>query len=855
MGNVSEPLPNAPARLTARVLGRPWLAVDGRVIPDDAWPPRGGRELLLLLLITPGHRLSRDRVLDALWPELGPDAARNAYYKALHSLRRVLEPDLAARETGSFVTAGAESIALLAEAIEVDIDSFADALDRARTGAADEQITLLREALSGWLGELLANEPARDWLAEHRDRIRRVWQEGVCRLAELELASGGSVEAWPLLEAMVADEPTHEAAQRLLIRAYERAGQRDLALRQYERCVAALRDELGVDPSEETRRLGLRLLEPKLTGQGRGERPRPWRKLPAPPSRLIGRETELEQLHDLLVDSDARLLTLIGPGGVGKTRLALEAAVQLQDAFRDGAAFVSLAPARDEAVALTTIAHALGVRDERGLPPLEQLCRLLRDRRTLLALDNFEHVLPAAAALADLLAECPEVTILVTSREPLHVRAERLVEVLPLEVPAHEGDAGHLPSPETLGRAAAVALFVERARAVAPGFALHRDNARDVVGICARLDGLPLAIELAAARSRELPPDRLLSMLDDRLGTLVDGYRDLPPRQRTIRDTIGWSYDLLETDERALFRRLAVFAGGCTPAIVARMVGGDEPEAKERLPLSPCAGRGAIHAISPGLRGVLLGVELLCELDVGQVLAGVAVVGDEPVQAGFGAAAAAHERLGEVCGGDARGHRFQVGVGLVELADEVFGGVGGSQELGVAVALAFDFGGGAQDLGLGAEGMHDQGRDRGRIRGRFPVQRLRREAARLVAELSVDDLKLLGDFLDDRVHESASFARVGSRSAALAATLQRHAGVAWTASNATCLMNSSVERPRACAAATSASSARSSLLVNSKVRRSLGSPMVTPSIGLSQSQLSGFINSRSSSSSGSWIDS
>jgi non-specific serine/threonine protein kinase len=572
--------------LTARVLGRCWLAVDDRGIPDAAWPPRGGRELLLLLLATPGQRLSRDRVLDTLWPELPADGARNAYYKALHSLRRVLEPDLKPRETGAFLVASANTVGLARETIQVDVDTFATLLDRAAAGPMEERVSLLRDALAAYGGALLEDEAPRDWLIERREWLHRRWQETVCQLAELELTREGSLTSSPMLKTLVDAEPTHEAAQRLLMRVYERSGQRDLARRQYERCIAALRDELDVDPSDATRRLGASLLEPKITTHAEVGPSRRWRNLPTPPARLIGREAALEQLQELLLESEARLLTLIGPGGVGKTRLALETAIQLQEEFRDGVCFVSLAPVRDEAVVLTTIAHALGGREERALPPLEQLCQMLGERQMLLVLDNVEHVLGAAPALADLLAACPELKIVATSREPLHLRAERLVEVPPLETPERRvigGDAAPLPSLASLQRVAAVALFVERAGAAAPGFVLDRDNAAAVAAICARLDGLPLAIELAAARSRELPPRRLVTLLDDRMGTLVGGYRDLPPRQQTMRAAIAWSYDLLDAGEQSLFRRLSVFAGGCTPALVARMTGSDEPAATARL--------------------------------------------------------------------------------------------------------------------------------------------------------------------------------------------------------------------------------------------------------------------------------
>ena len=452
---------------------------------------------------------------------------------------------------------------------------------RPRAFLVEQRASLLLEALSIYGGELLADETGAEWAAARREQLHQRWQGAALDLAELDLDAGSPATAISRLEAIVTADPTNEAAHRLLIRAFDGAGQRDLARRQYERCVAVLRDELGVDPSAETARVAAAILEPDVGGGGvRRSRQPSWHNVPAPPSRLIGREQESEDLLDLLTSPGNRLLTLIGPGGVGKTRLALDVA-ERADAFGDGVCFVPLAAIRDPDVVAPAIARALGIREEHGSPPLEQLRAVLRERSLLLILDNFEQVRSAAPIVADILTGCPRVTILVTSREPLHLRAERLFEVLPLPVPEHPRDDKRQPSLAVVERSPAVELFVERAAAVAPRFALDEQNAGAVARICARLDGLPLAIELAAARSRDLAPSPMLALLEQRLDVLVDGYQDLPARQRTMRDAIAWSYDLLTPQLQALFRRLAVFAGGGAADAAARLaeVGTAEAEA------------------------------------------------------------------------------------------------------------------------------------------------------------------------------------------------------------------------------------------------------------------------------------
>jgi predicted ATPase len=286
-----------------------------------------------------------------------------------------------------------------------------------------------------------------------------------------------------------------------------------------------------------------------------------------PLTSLVGREREISDLHDLLVCSAVRLVTLTGAGGAGKTRLARRVAADVSGRFADGWRFVSLAPIRAADLVVPAIARALGIPEATRASVLDHLIASLAARQFLLVLDNFEQVLEAGPAVAELLTACPRLTLLVTSRIALHLSGEHEVAVPPLPFP----DAAGAWTAEQIARCDAVRLFVERAQAVQSDFALTPANAADIARICARLDGLPLAIELAAARVKLLPLPALVRRLDRRLPLLIGGPRDAPARLRTMRDAIAWSYDLLDTPDRRLFRRLAVFANGFTLAAAARI--------------------------------------------------------------------------------------------------------------------------------------------------------------------------------------------------------------------------------------------------------------------------------------------
>ena len=325
--------------------------------------------------------------------------------------------------------------------------------------------------------------------------------------------------------------------------------------RPYRDTVRRLAEALALSPEDYAILTAASRPTTSLTGSATG---------PVPAGPLIGREREIAAASDLLRREDARLLTLTGIGGVGKTRLALEVGRHLQPSYADGVVWVPLVSLSDPELVASAVAQAVGLQETGSVPVREALAHFLRERHVLLLLDNFEHLAAAASLVSDLMASSSHMNVLVTSRVALRLRGEQEFPVAPLELPQMTDEA----SVYALAANPAVDLFLRRAQAVKPDFALTKANAGTVASICRRLEGLPLAIELAAARIRALPPGAMLDRLEHRLSFLTGGALDLPARQRTMRETIAWSYDLLDPAEQLLFRRLAVFGGGCGLAAI-----------------------------------------------------------------------------------------------------------------------------------------------------------------------------------------------------------------------------------------------------------------------------------------------
>jgi predicted ATPase/DNA-binding SARP family transcriptional activator len=540
------------------VLGPLELRVAGETVPVGG--PKQ-RALLALLLLRANTVFPRDELVEELWLGEPTSSAVNALQGYVSDLRQAF----AAVEGPGFgadrLITRAPGYLLRLEPGELDLDVFERLVSQARSDLEARPAAAapkLREALDLWRGPPLA-EFSGDFLHAERLRLEELHLAALEDRVDADLALGRHGELVGELTGLVAEHPLRERLRGQLMVALYHAGRQADALDVYWNTRRALVDELGIEPSVTLQRLHQAILrqdpslEPALAPPQAAARRV---DVPAPAVPLVGRKSELAEIRRNIRTEDVRLLTLTGPGGVGKTRLAIDVARTVADDFDDGAVFVALDSLRDAALVVPTIGRALGL----ARPGDAEVEDYLRDRSLLLALDNLEHLLGAAPALGRLLAVSPWLKLLVTSRAPLRLAGEHEFRLAPLPVPTES-----LPrSPATLLRIPSVALFVQRAQAAKREFSLTDANADAVAEICARLEGLPLALELAAARVKLLAPEALLERLSDRLAVLTAGPRDAPARQGALSATIEWSYDLLDPERQALFARLAVFAGGFT---------------------------------------------------------------------------------------------------------------------------------------------------------------------------------------------------------------------------------------------------------------------------------------------------
>jgi predicted ATPase/DNA-binding SARP family transcriptional activator/DNA-binding CsgD family transcriptional regulator len=563
-----------PEVLKIVLLGGFRVSVGARTIEEDAWHLRKAATLLKLLALAPGHRLHREQAMDALWPDLAKRAASNNLRQALHAARRTLDET----EGSRYLASDNEALILGQEgSLWVDAEAFEEATIAARR---EKFPSAYEAAMELYTGELLPGDREEAWTEGRRESLRRLYLALLLDLATLHEEREEYERGIEVLRRMLDEDPAREETHADLMRLHALCGRRQEAVLQYER----LREILSREPGAETRRLYEEIMAgtfpaapaPSAEREFNGEH-----NLPASSTSFVGREHDIAESRRML--SMTRLLTLTGTGGSGKTRLAVETARGLAGAYQDGVWLADLAPLSEPGLVPQAVARALGVHEQPGRPLLGTLLEELRGKELLLVMDNCEHLIQASSSLAEtLLSSCPRLRILATSRELLGVGGEAVRQVGPLSLPETTNGGS---SAEDLMSCEAVRLFVERARITVPDFGLTEGNAGAVVRVCGRLDGMPLAIELAAAQMGDLPLEQVAGRLEGSLDLLQDSDRSAAPRQQTLRATLDWSHKLLGEDERAMFGRLSVFAGGWTLEAAERICSGPGIEQDEVLDL------------------------------------------------------------------------------------------------------------------------------------------------------------------------------------------------------------------------------------------------------------------------------
>ena len=567
----------APEAIRVKLLGEFSVSVGSRVIQHNEWRLKKASALVKLLAFAPGHRLHREQLMDLLWPDSGRKAASNSLRRTLHAARRTLDP----AEGSGYLASEGESLVLCPRGnLWVDVEAFEEA---ATTARHSREPAAYRAALELYAGELLPEDRYEAWAEEKHEELRRLYLDLIIGLARAYEERGDLRRGLEALQEAVTVEPTLEEAHAGVMRLYALLGQEGQALSQYQRLREILSRQVGTEPGSATRSLYEDLVAGRFSPAPSQHAvpldeytPDARHNLPASRSSFVGREHELTEIQRVLAMT--RMLTLTGSGGSGKTRLALEVARALVGIYPDGVWLTELASLSDPDLVPQAMAQVLNARTSPGQKLTDALVDALRTRNVLLVLDNCEHLVEDTARVVDaLLSGCPLVRILATSREALGVEGEVLWRVFALSLV----DPQRPFTVEELEGSEAARLFADRTRQRRPDFVLTPNNAQAVAEICVQVEGIPLAIELAAARADTLPLEQISARLADSLGLLTGGARTAPPRQRTLRGTLDWSYGLLSESEKRIFSRLAVFAGGWTLEAAETVVADEGVEARE----------------------------------------------------------------------------------------------------------------------------------------------------------------------------------------------------------------------------------------------------------------------------------
>ena len=541
-----------------RLLGRFEVWQEGKLLPPQAWPQRKTETLLKILLTDKGQVFSQDQLIEYLFPELELNKAADNLYRRISELRHMLEPDLKRGAQSQYILrAGLRGYRFNETApCWIDLEEFQRLCTAGRElakanrwpGAVEHFI----QAVALYRGSYLAEDVYEEWALAARERWRELYLQALAHLAECHARLRQYPRAIDLCRQLIALEPYRESAYRAQMAYHYYNGEPAEALKVYEACVRALKEGLNADPAAETKEFRQLILQGKVPNLPQAVP----NNLPAPATRFIGREAELSQLAKLLEDPDCRLITLLGPGGIGKTRLALEAAGRGVEKFPQGVFFIPLAPESSTDSLIFAMADALEFPFHGNHPPKQQLLDYLREKSALLVLDNMEHLAKQVELLPELLKSAARLKLLVTSRERLNFQNEWLLQLDGLSLPTGS------PGEKELESYGATRLFIERAKQVTPRFSVSAADKPHVISICQLVEGMPLGIELAASWSRTLTCEEISNEISRNLDFLTTLHKDVPSKHQSMRAVFDHSWQLLGEEERLALQKLSALRGG-----------------------------------------------------------------------------------------------------------------------------------------------------------------------------------------------------------------------------------------------------------------------------------------------------